>query len=82
MSGIIDLKDIVGVYAICNTGALLVHKIDYADEKVLVSLNGENREWCDMIEGYAEGSDEMETGFKWGEMFVPFAEVMRMMEEA
>lgn len=81
MSKIIDLKDIIGVYPICNTGSLLVHKIDYTEDKILVSLNGKDREWCNMIEGYADGSDELEIGFKWGELFVPFADVMRMTEE-
>lgn len=78
MSKVIDANDIIGVYAICNTGSILVHKIDYAGERVLVSLNGGNREWCDLEEGCADGSSEMETGFRWGEFFVPFAEVMRM----
>ena len=81
MSEIIDLKDIIGVCPLFNTGALLVHKIDYTEDKILVSTNGKDREWCDMIEGCADGSEELEIGFKWGELFVPFADVMRMTEE-
>ena len=33
--GMIDLASVIGVYPICNTGAVLVHKIDYGEEKVL-----------------------------------------------
>jgi hypothetical protein len=35
--GMIDLASVIGVYPICNTGAVLVHKIDYGEEKVLAS---------------------------------------------
>ncbi len=73
----IDAKDIIGVYAICNTGSILVHKIDYAEDRVLVSLNGENKEWCALQEGRTDDSEEYETGFYWGKMFIPLAEVYR-----
>ena len=44
----IDLSTVIGVYAICNTGAVLVHAIDYGEDKVLASINGEDAEWCDL----------------------------------
>ena len=78
MGKIIDLKAVIGIYPVCNTGSLLVHKIDYAEDRVLVSLNGEKEEWCEMTEGHADASGELEYGFYWGKMFVPFADVMRM----
>ena len=37
---IIDLSKIIGVYGLCNTGAVLVHAIDYPEDKVLASING------------------------------------------
>ncbi len=77
-SKIIDLQTVIGVYPICNTGAILVHQIDYPNDRILASMNGENPEWCEMKDGYADGSEEYETGFYWGEFFVPFADVMRM----
>ena len=77
MEKMIDLATVIGVYPICNTGAVLVHRIDYAEDKVLASINGENPEWCDLKEEYMETSGELEEGFTLGELFIPFAEVMR-----
>jgi hypothetical protein len=75
--GMIDLTSVIGVYPICNTGAVLVHKIDYGEEKMLASINGEGAEWCSLTEEYMETSGELELGFTLGELFIPFAEVMR-----
>lgn len=75
--GMIDLTSVIGVYPICNTGAVLVHKIDYGEEKVLASINGEGAEWCDLKEQYSEGTGEEELGFTLGSFFVPFCEVQR-----
>ena len=77
MSKMIDLATVIGIYAICNTGAILLHQIDYANEKVKISLNGEGPEWTDLTEGYADGSSELETGFRFGEMFIPLADIIR-----
>ena len=73
----IDLSTIIGVYPICNLGAILVHAIDYAEDKVLASINGQSPEWCDMAEEYRETSEELELGFNLGSIFCPFSEVMR-----
>ena len=78
-NAIIDLSAVIGVYPICNTGAVLVHAIDYAEGRVLASVNGENPEWCDMTEEYMELTGELEQGFHLGGFFVPFCEVMRFM---
>ena len=74
---IIDLSKIIGVYGLCNTGAVLVHAIDYPEDKVLASINGENPQWCDITEACREGEDELELGFFLGSIFVPLCEVMR-----
>ncbi len=37
----IDLASVIGVYTICNTGAVLVHQIDYSEDRVLASINGQ-----------------------------------------
>ena len=73
----IDLATVIGVYGLTNTGAILVHAIDYGVDKVLASINGEDAEWCEMTEQYMETSGELELGFNLGELFVPFCEVMR-----
>ena len=76
-SKMIDLSTVIGVYPFCNTGAVLVHAIDYGEDKVLASINGEEAEWCDLTEEYMEATQEMELGFYLGSLFVPFCEVMR-----
>ena len=75
--GMIDLASVIGVYPISNTGAVLLHKIDYGEEKVLASINGEGAEWCSLTEEYMETSGELELGFHLGELFIPFCEIMR-----
>ena len=76
-SRIIDLSRVIGVYALANTGAVLVHAIDYDGEKVLASINGGNAEWCGLTEVHADCRDDMELGFYLGSIFVPLSEVMR-----
>ena len=48
----IDLSTVIGVYPLCNTGAVLLHKIDYGEDRVLASINGKNPEWCSLKEEY------------------------------
>ena len=76
-SAVIDLKTVIGVYPICNTGSVLVHAIDYTEDRVLASINGKDPEWCGLTEEYLETSGELELGFHLGELFIPFCEVMR-----
>ena len=76
MGNIVDANKIVGVHPVSNTGSIVVHEIDHMDDRVLVSLNGQNPEWCEITE--MESDQEAQFGFKWGEMFVPFSEVMRI----
>ena len=76
-SNMIDLVTVIGVYPICNTGAVLVHAIDYGEDKVLASINGISPEWCSLTEQYVEGTGEEELGFMLGSFFVPFCEVQR-----
>ncbi len=73
----IDLNTVIGVYSLCNTGAVLVHAIDYVEDKILASINGENPEWCAMTEEYMEVTGETELGFTLGSFFIPLCEVMR-----
>lgn len=73
----IDLATVIGVYPLCNTGAVFVHQIDYGEDKVLASINGQGAEWCNLTEEYMETSGERELGFHLGELFIPFCEVMR-----
>lgn len=73
----IDLSTVIGFYPLCNTGAVLVHRIDYGEEKILASINGDNPEWCRLTEEYQESTGEEELGFYLGSLFIPFCEVMR-----
>ena len=76
-SKVIDLMTVIGVYPLCNTGAVLIHQIDYGEERVLASINGNQAEWCSLKEQYMECTGEMELGFCLGSLFVPFCEIMR-----
>ena len=73
----IDASAIIGVYPICNTGAVLLYEIDYAEDSVLASINTDMPEWCQLAEEYYESSGVVELGFRIGAMFVPLFEVQR-----
>ena len=66
---------IIGVYPLTNTAALYVHKIDYAEDRLYVSMNGEDPEWykikSENINGY------WESGFYFGNAFVMVADILR-----
>ena len=76
-SSVIDLSTVIGVYPLTNTGAVLVHQIDYGEDRVLASINGNDPQWCDLTEQYVEETEEEELGFMLGSFFVPFYQVMR-----
>ena len=76
----IDLDTVIGMYGLTNTGAVLVHAIDYGEEKILASINGENPEWCRMMEQYVDSLEEETLGFLLDELFIPLCEVMRFYE--
>ena len=61
-------EKVIGVYPLFNTGGICVHAIDYAEDKVPASVNGENPEWCEMAEKPQpeEDGSEMESGFLFG----------------
>ena len=75
---LIDLSTVIGVYPVCNTGAVLLHQLDYGEDKVLASLNGTDPEWCSLTEEYCEYTEELEPGFRIGSFFVPLCEVQRL----
>ena len=79
-SKMIDLDSVIGMYSLTNTGSVLVHAIDYGEDRILASINGENPEWCPMAEQYVEHLEEETLGFTLGEFFVPLCEVMRFYE--
>ena len=74
---IIDLKSIIGIWPLCNTGAVLIHQIDYGEDKVLASINGIEPEWCSMTEYDFYDTGEQEPGFFLGSLFCPFCEIQR-----
>ena len=73
----IDASEIIGVYPICNTGAVLLYEINYAEDRVLARINTDMPEWCQLAEEYYESSGDVELGFRIGAMFVPLFEVQR-----
>lgn len=73
-----DKIETIGVYCVCDTMGICVHEIDYCEDRVLASANGENLQWCPMNEQTPEGGKEAEPGFLFGSFFVPFSEVMRV----
>ena len=48
MSMMIDLYTVIGVYPICNTGAVLLYQSDYVEDRILADINGIEPEWCDL----------------------------------
>lgn len=73
-----DKIETIGVYCVCNTMGICVYEIDYCEDRVLASANGENLQWCPMNEQTPEGGKAAEPGFLFGSFFVPFSEVMRV----
>lgn len=76
--GMKDKRKTIGVYCVCNTMGICVHEIDCCEDRVLVSANGQNPQWCPMNEQTPEGGEDAEPGFLFGSFFVPFSEVMRV----
>ena len=76
-SKMIDLSTVIGVYPVCNTGAVLIHAIDYEGDRVLASINRIDPAWCDLTEQYVEETQDAELGFSLGSLFVPFFRVER-----
>lgn len=73
----VDLNSIIGIYPLCNTGAVLVYAIDYSEDKVLAGVNDNQPEWFKLTEEYSEISQELELGFRMGALFIPLYEVQR-----
>lgn len=71
-----EVPEIAGVYTVSNNLAICVHEINYTDDQVLASGNGENPAWYPMTEQHNENTDEWEQGFVFGSFFVPFSQVM------
>ena len=67
--------DVIGVYAICNTGSVCVHEL--ADDRVFASINGHHPMCCDVTEKVNDDG-EWESGFVLGSFFIPFSQVMRV----
>ena len=62
-----SLSKVIGIYAICNTGAVLVYEIDYGEDRVLAGINDQPPEWCGINEGYVDGNAG--PGFSLGSFF-------------
>lgn len=68
---------VIASYCLSNTASINVYDLD--DESVFASLNDQDPLICPI--GYEDDPDDPEStrvGFYFGEMFVPFNEVMRV----
>ena len=71
----------VGTYAYTNTSSILVHEIDPWGEWVIASINGAEMQVCEITQAEKDDpapDDDVETGFYFGGMWVPFSEVMQI----
>lgn len=66
----------IGVYPISNTLSICVHEVGNSCDRLLVSEGVGEPEWCFMDEKVIESGGCVH-GLWYGEMFVPFSEVMR-----
>ncbi|MCD8398110.1 MAG: hypothetical protein LUD12_13180 [Lachnospiraceae bacterium] len=73
-----NLPEMAGVFTVSNTMSICVYEIDYADDRVLATANGENPEWYPITEQHNEDTGEWEQGFMFGSFFVPFSQVLRV----
>ena len=65
----------IAVYGLSNTGGLAVYEIDTVEDRILVGLNDQEPEWYDLVYEPIEGEAE---GFRYGELFIPVTELMRV----
>ena len=64
-------EKVIGVYPLFNTGGICVHAIDYAEDKVLASVNGENRNGA----RWQRNRSQKKMAVKWSRAFcsAPFS---------
>ena len=65
----------IGTYCLCSTAVVCVHEL--YDDSVLASINGDSPALCPMTERQNDDGEWLD-GFLFGEMFIPFLEVMRV----
>ena len=78
MEGTIMEKSPIGVYAISNTISIFVYEVDYTEDRVLASGNGEEPHWCPIVEDENDLGAGFKLGFMFGEMFISFLDVIRV----
>lgn len=66
----------VAVYGVSNNTAVLVYTIDQYNDTVLAGYNGHTPELCNIDDCYNDDTQEIESGFYFGDMFIPFSECM------
>ncbi len=67
----------IAVYGISNNTAVLVYDIGQYNDNVLAGYNNVLPEQCEITEQYNDDTNDIETGFIYGNMFVPFSECVR-----
>jgi len=73
----------MGVYVLSNTAALLVVDVDdYMEEVHVITVTTDqdevkSTEKCPFTTQENDDGEEVD-GFLWGEMFIPFSEVLRI----
>lgn len=69
---------VLGSFCLSNTASVNIHQFDWVDDRVLASLNSQDPQWYFIQEHRNPDTDEYETGFYFGSLFVPFSQVLRV----
>lgn len=77
----IDLKKVIGIFTISNTGSVLIYELDYGGDRILAGINDNAPEWCRLTEELNEETGDLEPGFFLGSFFVPMSQIMRFYGE-
>ena len=77
----IDINKVIGLYPLFYTAVVVIHEIDYAKDKVLISINGDDPKWCDISEQYIKTTKKWELGFYLGSTFIAFSNVIKLRED-
>lgn len=72
------MRKVIGAYCLGNAASVNVYEIDHCEDRALIGYNDDDPKWVDITYDIPEDRTEGTLGFFWGEMFIPFDEVMRV----
>ena len=75
-------RKVIGAYCLCNTASINVYEINDFEDFVIAGINDEEPERClidyEPVKDCQNVPEELRLGFYFGELFIPFDEVMRV----